>query len=276
MAQGDLTRIRANIAALNALNSLKDINRQLGVHQQRLSTGKRLNSSADDPAGLTLAKRLDARSRSLSQALANIGDAQNVLSVAEGGANNIQSLLVQMREKIVQAGNDTLGTGERAAIFQQLQQLASEIDDVVAQTTFNNVQLLTNVLFTFQTGAQGTDVTTFAVSGNFNSSSLSVNNLTVASQTLASASLGSVDAALVSVSTMLQDIGAKMQRMGVKEQTVATAVVNTEAARSRIEDADMAREQLEATKLQILQQTATAMLAQANVAPQSILGLFRQ
>jgi len=276
MAEGDLTRIRANIAALNALNSLKSINKQLGVHTLRLATGKRLNSSADDPAGLTLAKRLDARSRSLSQALANIGDAQNVLSIAEGGANNIQSLLVQMREKIIQAANDTLGTGERAAIFQQLQQLAAEIDDVVRETTFNNVQLLTNVVFTFQTGANGTDITTFNVSGTFTSGALDVSNLTVASQVLASRSLGSVDAALVSVSNMLQDIGAKMQRMGVKEQTVSTAVVNTEAARSRIEDADMAREQLESTKLQILQQTATAMLAQANVAPQAILGLFRQ
>ena len=276
MAEGDLTRIRANIAALNALNSLKGINKQLGVHSLRLATGKRLNSSADDPAGLTLAKRLDARSRSLSQALANIGDAQNVLSIAEGGANNIQSLLVQMREKIIQAGNDTLGTGERTAIFQQLGQLALEIDDVVRETTFNNVQMLTNVLFTFQTGANGTDITTCNVSGTFTSAALAVNNLTVASQALASVSLASVDAALVSVSNMLQDIGAKMQRMGVKEQTVATAVVNTEAARSRIEDADMAREQLEATKLQILQQTATAMLAQANVAPQAILGLFQR
>ena len=275
MAQGDLTRIRANIAALNALNSLKNINKDVGVRQLRLATGKRLNSAADDPAGLTLAKRLDARSRSLGQALANIGDAENLLAVAEGGANNIQSLVVQMREKIIQAANDTLGSTERAAIQQQLQEIGAEIDDATRQTTWNNVVLLTNQMFTFQVGAEGTDTINFNVGSTLLSATLGLNLLCVANQASSAAALASVDAALSSVSTLLQQIGAKMQRLGVKEQTVATAVTNVEAARSRIEDADMAREQLESTKLQILQQTATAMLAQANVAPQAILGLFR-
>jgi flagellin len=276
MAQGDLTRIRANIAALNALNSLKSINKDLGVRQLRLATGKRLNSAADDPAGLTLARRLDARSRSLAQALSNIGDAENLLAVAEGGANNIQSLVVQMREKIIQAANDTLGSTERAAIQQQLQEIIAEIDDVTRQTTWNNVVLLTNQAFTFQVGAEGGDTITFNVGGSLTAGALGINNLCVANQASSAAALTSVDVALSSVSTLLQQVGAKMQRLGVKQETVSTAVTNTEAARSRIEDADMAREQLESTKLQILQQTATAMLAQANVAPQAILGLFRQ
>src|SRR3972149_2650481 len=151
MASGDLTRIRTNIAALNALNSLKSINNKINVHQLRLATGKRLNQSSDDPAGQTIAKKLDARARSLSQALSNTGEASNVLSVAEGGANNIQELIVQMREKVVQAANDTLGTQERAAILSQLQELGSEIDQIVSTTTFNNVTLLTaNVTLTFQ------------------------------------------------------------------------------------------------------------------------------
>jgi flagellin len=275
MASGDLTRIRTNIQALNALSALKQINTQINVHQLRLATGKRLNSSGDDPAGLTIARRLDARARSLSQALANVGEAQNVLSVAEGGANNIQELLVQMREKVVQAANDTLGASERTAIYQQLQELGSEIDQIVNQTTWNNVTLLTTNTMTFQTGANGTDYISFAVTGSFNSGGLAVSNLTVASQALASASLATIDAALTSISTLLQSVGAKISRLTVKESTVTTLHSNVEAARSRIEDADMAKEQLESSKLLILQQTATAMLAQANVQPSSILSLFQ-
>lgn len=275
MASGDLTRIRTNIQALNALNALKQINSQINVHQLRLATGKRINSSGDDPAGLTIAKRLDARARSLSQALANVGESQNVLSVAEGGANNIQELLVQMREKVVQAANDTLGTSERTAIYNQLQELGSEIDQIVNQTTWNNNLLLTNSTMTFQTGSERTDTTTFTVTGTFTSLALLVNNLSVATQALASQSMVSIDNALSSVSSLLQGIGAKIQRLTVKEDTVSTLYTNVEAARSRIEDADVAQEQLQASKLLILQQTATAMLAQANVQPSSILSLFQ-
>ena len=275
MASGDLTRIRTNIQALNALNALKHINRQINVHQLRLATGKRINSSGDDPAGLTIAKRLDARARSLSQALSNVGESQNVLSVAEGGANNIQELLVQMREKVVQAANDTLGTSERNAIYSQLQELGSEIDQIVNQTTWNNNLLLTNSTMTFQTGSERTDTTVFTVTGTFTSLALLVNSLSVATQGLASQSLVSIDNALNSVSSLLQGIGAKIQRLTVKENTVGTLYTNVEAARSRIEDADVAKEQLEASKLLILQQTATAMLAQANVQPSSILSLFQ-
>jgi len=275
MAQGDLTRIRTNIAALNALNSLKTINKRIGIHTLRLSTGKRINSAEDDPAGLTLATRLDVRARSLAQAMNNIGDAQNVLSIAEGGLNNINELLATMKEKVLQAANDTLGSQERSAILAQLNQVGEEIDDIVRETTFNNVTLLTNVTFTFQTGPDGTDYTLFQITGNFNSLALSINNLTVATQTLASTSLGSITAALNSVGSMLQTVGAKMQRLSVKENTVVVGMTNVRAAASRIMDADMALEQLEATKLQILQQTATAMLVQANTQPAGILSLFQ-
>ena len=280
MAQGDLSRIRTNIAALNALNSLKSINNAINVHQLRLATGKRLNSAADDPAGLTIAKKLDARARSLSQALSNAQEAENVLSVAEGGANNIQELVVQMREKVVQAANDTLGSQERAAILTQLQELGAEIDQIVNTTSFNNITLLTaNVTLTFQVGAGSLDTLQFftnpAGSQAFNSAALSLNGLSVATQAGASQSLLTIDNALTTISNLLQNIGAKVQRLGVKEVSIQTNFTNTEAARSRIEDADIAQEQLQASKLLILQQTATAMLAQANTQPQSILSLFR-
>ncbi|MFQ5830347.1 MAG: flagellin, partial [Candidatus Methylomirabilia bacterium] len=125
-AIGDLSRIRTNLSALNALEALRSINSRLNLHNLRLATGKRINSAADDPSGLTLANSLDVRARQLAQALNNVGDASNVLTIAEGGLTNINSLLAQMQEKVTLAASDTQGPSERAAIFQELQQLGEE------------------------------------------------------------------------------------------------------------------------------------------------------
>jgi len=205
----------------------------------------------------------------------NIGDTENLLNIAEGGLQNLQALLTDMNEKVLQAANDTQGTNERSAIFQQLQQLGEEVDSVARQTQFNSVVLLTVNTMTFQSGPDGADFTVFRISSSFTSAALSVNNLTVASQTLASTSLGSVTAALTSVSTVLQQLGASLQRMRIKADNLSIGKLNVIAAQSRIVDADLAAEQLESSKLQILQQTATAMLAAANNGPASILALFQ-
>jgi len=130
MAQADYTRIATNIGALNALQSLRTINNKLGIHQQRLSTGKRINSAADDPAGLTIATKFLSRSEGMKVSLDNIGDAKNLLSVAESGVSRINDILVQMRNKVLSAASDTLGTEERAAIQTQLENYAAQIDDV--------------------------------------------------------------------------------------------------------------------------------------------------
>lgn len=276
MATGDLSKIRTNIAALNALNALTQINSTLNGHNLRLATGKRINSAADDPSGLTLANSLDLRARRLGAAINNIGDASNVLSIAEGGLNNITSMLSQMVEKITLAASDTQGTNERQAILQELNQLGEEIDTVARQTQFNGIVLLTSTVLTFQTGPDGTDINIFSLSQSFTSAALGISALTVASQTLASTSLGSVTTAITSVKTVLQAVGALMERLQVRADNLAVAKLNMTAATSRILDADLAAEQLEVSKLEILRQTATAQLAAANSAPASILSLFRQ
>lgn len=276
MATGDLSKIRTNIAALNALNALMQINSNLNVHNLRLATGKRINSAADDPSGLTLANSLDLRARRLGAAINNIGDAANVLSIAEGGLNNITSMLSQMVEKITLAASDTQGPDEKAAILQELNQLGEEIDTVSRQTQFNGIVLLTATILTFQTGPDGTDINIFSLAQSFTSAALGISSLTVASQTLASTSLGSVTAAITSVKTVLQAVGALMERLQVRADNLAVAKLNMTAATSRILDADLAAEQLEVSKLEILRQTATAQLAAANSAPASILSLFRQ
>ncbi|MFQ5830262.1 MAG: flagellin, partial [Candidatus Methylomirabilia bacterium] len=173
------------------------------------------------------------------------------------------------------AASDTQGPAERAAIFQELEQLAEEIDSISILTQFNGVILLTAQTLTFQTGPDGGNTSVFSISSAFTSASLGVNSLTVATQALASTSLATVSAAITSIATALQQVGAQMTRLNIKAENLAISRLNTLAAASRIMDADLAAEQLESSKLQILQQTATASLAAANLAPASILALFQ-
>ena len=139
MAIGDSTRVNTNIAAFNALNALKIINRNLEKSQLKLATGLRINEVSDDPAGFVISRRLIARSKGLSVALDNVGTAKNVLSIAEGGLLSISDILLRMKELVTQAASDTLGSAERAAITSELTELTSEVDDIVSETEFNSV-----------------------------------------------------------------------------------------------------------------------------------------
>jgi flagellin len=176
MATVDVTRIASNIGALNALNSLQNINKQLAVHQGRLQTGKRINSASDDPAGLTIATKMLARSEGMKVALDNISDAKNMLSVAESGMSKINDILVQMRSKAEQAASDTLGSSERSAIQTQLSSYAQQIQDLVDQTKWNGTKLLdtTTGTKTFQTGADQGDNVQWTLADKLDPTSLSV------------------------------------------------------------------------------------------------------
>ncbi len=273
------SRINTNVGALNAFNALSNINSKIGVIQMRLASGKRINSAADDPAGYTLSTKLKARSRSLGQALNNVGEAKNILSVAEGGLQNMHSIYVTIKEKVIQAGNGSYGEEELDAIVTQIQDLLNETDDIIAQTKFNKTKLL-DANFTgkiFQIGADGGDQLTVSLSQTIDSSDFGLNSISssdLSSDNL-STTLSSIDSAIKTLSQELQYIGSLVQRLDVKEATLQVAITNTDAAASRIMDADIAKEQLEMTKLQILQQTATVQLTQANAQPQGVLQLFR-
>lgn len=270
------SRINTNVGALNALNSLNNINSKIGVHQFRLASGKRINSAADDPAGYTISQKLIARSRSLSQALNNVGETKNVLTVAEGGMQNINDILVTIKEKMIQAGNGSYGSSELTAVQNQVNDLLAEVDDILAETKFNGTKLIDGNFTSkvFQTGADSGDSITVNLSSSLDSASFGLNSLTSSDLSSVSA-LASVDTYIQTVSTQLQTVGALMQRLDHKEATLQVAITNSDAAASRIMDADIAKEQLEVTKLQILQQTATVQLAQANAAPNNLLSLFR-
>jgi len=277
MAFGDLSRIGGNIQALQALDSLNIVNRDLGTRQLRLATGKRINTAEDDAAGFVIGGSLRARSKGLAVALGNIGDAKSALNVAEGGLQSILDILETMKEKTTQAVSDTLGTTERNALESELDSLSSEINSIVSETSFNGTSLLTSTSLTIQTGESTTDTLNVTVtSASHNATTLVVDdaNIDVSSAANASTAISRVDAALSTVKNSIANIGAVQSRLSTKENTVSSAITNTEAARSRIVDADFAKEQLESLKLQILQQTATASLAQANASPQVVLSLF--
>lgn len=277
MAIGDGNRINTNLSALNALNSLSDVNKALQISQLRLSTGKRINEAADDPSGYSIATSFDQRARGLSVALDSVGTASNVLSIAEGSLNNINQILLNMRDLVVSAASDTMGATERNAINTQITSLRAEVDRIASQTSFNGTKLLDGAFTNkrFQTGDTETDFISFSVTSNFNSSSIGLASVSVADSSAACNSLASVNAAITIVTGQVQSIGSTVQRLRLVENNLTVAITNTTSAKSRILDADVAKEQVESTRLQIMRQLATAQLAQSNVAPQNVLSLFR-
>ncbi len=280
MADIDITRIAGNIGAMNALNSLQGINKQLATYQTRLATGKRINSAADDPAGLSIASKLQARSEGLKVALGNIGDAKNLLAVAESGLSRINDLLLQMRNKSLQGASDTMGAAERDIIKTQLTAYAAQINDLVDQTKWNDTKLLDSTTdLRFQTGADGSDAITFTAINSIAADDLGVEptGITDGAATASEFTtyLGSVETAMTEINNHMSNLGSLIGRLSFKEDQVSAAQINVESAYNRIMNANMAEEQVNASKYVILQQTATAMLAQANTAPQFLLSLFR-
>jgi flagellin len=262
---------------MSSLNAMQKTNSQLGLRQMRLATGSRINRAEDDSAGYTIAKKLQARVRGQEKALQNIGDAKSMLTVGEGSLNSIMDILQTMKEKTVQAANDTMGTAERTAIENELHALSSEVGDILSDSTFNGTALFSsaNVALSFQVNAEEGDVFTATITSTtvagigVDTASLVVNSAASAGDTLLA-----IDGAIDEISERIGTIGDSQKRLSFKQDNLTVSMNNYEAARSRIEDADFAKEQMEIVKLQILQQTGIASLAQANAGPQSVLSLF--
>jgi flagellin len=291
MASVDVTRVAGNIGALNALNSLTTINKELAIHQTRLASGKMINDASDDPSGLSMATTFDVRRLGLKTVLNGIGDAKNLLSTAAGGLQKIQDILVTMKNKALQGKSDTIGSSERTAIASQLNAYSKEIDAIVDQTQWNGTSLLgasgsaggTTSALNFLTSDNAAAATTsfsFASSQGFGAfgagtSGLGLNATYDATSVYDGTALTGISAAIDKVKSGITDVGSFSARLSFKEDAMTVQYTNTEAAYNRIMNANMAEEQVNSSKLQILQQTATAMLSQANTAPQFLLSLFR-
>jgi flagellin len=270
------TRINANISALASYNELISTNRMVSQGLLRLSSGKRINSVGDDPAGFSLARSIEARRRSLSQALNNVETAKNVLSIAEGSYLSIASILQVLKEKTVQAADDSYNSDQKAAIQGQIDALVDEIDDIVGETEFQGTNLIDGSFSSavFQTGASAGDVFPVNLIAA-DSAAIGVNALEVSDALAASTAMAAVDNAINTLNSTAQGVGEYMVRLDNKQSTLAISVTNIEATRSRIEDADFASEQMELIRYQIVQQTGFASFAQANAAPQLVLSLFQ-
>ena len=284
---GNITTINSNFSAMEALYNLKKTNGKMGLHQTRLSTGKRINSAEDDAAGYHIAKHLESRTRGLSQALDNVSTAKNVLNIAEGGYQSQMDILQQVKESLTQAADGSLSEDQRFAIGDRIDSLLKEFNDIYDQTKYNGFKLFgdengDNRIMGFQVGEESSDIfdVEFDASvrddiGENNNNLDSIADWATLDQTEAADGIDILESAIDSLSATIQRMGDYQARLTSKEESLSIGVANTEASRSRIEDADFAKEQMEMVKLQILQQTGVSAFSQANSAPQVVLSLFK-
>jgi flagellin len=255
----------------------------MSVALQRLSTGLRINSAKDDAAGLAIAERATAQIRGYNQAIRNAADGISLAQTAEGGMEGITSSLQRMRELAVQAANYTNTTADREAIQLEVDQLIDEIDRIAGQTKFNTVSLLDGSFTAaqFQVGANAGETITVADIDSMETDALGtdggdkIDTVDVTTAGGATSALTVIDDALSTVTSSRAALGATINRF---DQTISNLRVTAEsvtATRSRILDADFAAETASLTRLQILQQSGTAVLVQANAIPQNVLSLLR-
>ncbi|WP_434293578.1 flagellin [Clostridium botulinum] len=274
--------INHNLNAMNAHRNMGINTTNSGKAMEKLSSGLRINRAGDDAAGLAISEKMRGQIRGLNQASRNAQDGISLIQTAEGALNETHSILQRMRELSVQAANDTNVTVDRDAIQKELTSLTSEIDRIATTTQFNEKNLLNGDLGTngakLQIGANADTALTLEVKiSKMDSAALTIQaaNVKVSTNAEATTSITNINNAIKSVSTQRSGLGAYQNRL---EHTIANldnASENLQAAESRVRDVDMAKEMMNFSKNNILQQAAQAMLAQANQAPQGVLQLLR-
>jgi flagellin len=264
-------RIQHNVAAANAHRQLTTASDRVKQSMERLSSGYRINSGADDAAGLGISERMRAQIRGLAQAQRNTQDGVSMVQTAEGALAEVHSMLQRVRELAVQYKNGSLSTTDRTAIQAEVSQLQSEVQRIGAQSGFNGIKLLNSAqTITFQVGANDTDVIGVDTIDLYSQIGASAFNLSVTGTDLTE-----LDTAISVVSTQRGSFGAIQNRLEHTLNSMAVYQENLVAAESRIRDVDMAEEMVTLTKEQILSQASQAMLAQANQQPQSVLQLLQ-
>lgn len=277
--------INTNVKSLVAQNALTLNNRSLNKSMEQLSTGNRINSASDDAAGLAISNKMTAQVRGLNQAVRNANDAISMIQTAEGATKEITNMLQRMRELAVQSANDTNTDEDRTAIGTEVTELAEEITRISDNTQWNGMNLLDETVgvsgtASFQVGANGgaslnSDAVIDVEFAAMDATSLGVNALLVDDITNAQASIALIDTAIELVDVSRASYGAKINRLNYAADNLTNVSMNTAASRSRIQDTDYAATTTELARSQIIAQAATAMLAQANQAPQTVLSLLR-
>ena len=270
--------INTNIPALTARRNLSGSQLNMATAMQRLSSGLRINSAKDDAAGLAIAERMNSQVRGMNVAIRNANDGISFAQTAEGGLNEIGSMLQRMRELAVQSMNGTNSTSDRQNLNVEYSALASEIDRITETTKFNNqVVLKDGASFSFQVGANtGTNeqIAVSAADASAASGVASATGISISTSAGASDAITSLDIGIGAITTARAQFGAVQSRFQSAINNLQISVENQAAARGRIVDADFAVETAALTRAQILQQAGNAMVAQANAAPQSVLQLL--
>lgn len=275
-------RINTNVASINAQRNMRGTRLALDKSLEKLASGYRINKAGDDAAGLAISESLRAQIRGYSQAMRNTQDGISMIQVAEGGLNEVSSILIRLRELGVQAASDTVGPVERQFLNVEYEQLQQEIDRIADATEFNGTPLLngTGALFDFQIGIRNDptiDRITFDASkADANTAAIGINLTSVADKASAQNSLSAIDKAIMNVSAMRADFGAIQNRLQSTINNLAVSIENISAANSRIRDTDVAEESAELTKNNVLMQAGTSVLAQANQSTSAAVQLLQK
>ena len=274
------TIVNTNILSINSHRALKSVGNMQSKASAKLSSGLRINSASDDAAGLAISEKMRGQVRGLNQASRNTQDGISMIQTAEGGMQEINNMAQRIRELTVQAANDTndQATGDRTKIQTEINQLVSEIDSMAGRVQFNSKNLLdgSTSSVTFQVGANK-DQTMNVTLSSMKSSSLGLDTISVdqSSASSISAQLSTIDNAISKVTTARANLGAAQNRLEFTVTSLDISAENLQASESRIRDTDMAKEMMNVTKANVLQQAATSMLSQANQAPQKVLQLLQ-
>jgi flagellin len=275
--------INTNVKSIVAQNAMTVNSRAMSKVMEQLSTGKRINGAADDAAGLAISEKMTAQIRGLNQAVRNANDGISMIQVAEGATVEVTNMLQRMRELAVQGLNDTNALVDTNAIKTEFQQLSKEIERISNNTEWNTKKISdgSTSVAVYQVGANSSQTITIAFSDI-----KALSGMTAVMSAASAASAGSVadfagttlsnlDTAINAIGTYRSTLGATINRLNYAADNLQNVSTNTSASRSRIQDTDYAQATTELARTQIIQQAATAMLAQANQQPQSVLSLLQ-
>lgn len=270
--------VNTNVSSLNAQRQLMNSGSALDTAFKRLSSGFRINSAADDAAGLQISDRLTSQITGLNQAARNANDGISLSQVAEGAMDEITTSLQRMRELVIQAGSGVNGTADFTAIGEELTELKAEVDRVVSTTKFGDVNLLnTGDTINFLVGANGgaDETISIALDDLTGMTSAITNPDATTTPAQLQVIIDAIDTEITDIGSFRAQLGAKINRFQATIRNLSNVSENVSESRSRIRDTDFAKETAELTRAQILQQTSNTVLAQANQRPQGALSLLQ-
>jgi flagellin len=267
--------INSNVSALYSQNALKTNTRSMNTAMEQLSTGTRINSAKDDAAGLAIGQNMTTVIRGLNMAVRNLNDAVNMIQTADGAMIEQTNMLQRMRELAVQASNGTNSSSQVGYLNTEFQALVTQIGSISSQTTWNGMNLLNATsTFSFQSGATSGQTISVVVN-SMGTGSLGVSSASISSTAFAAAAIATLDTAMNSINSQRATLGASINQMAYAADNLTNVSANTTASRSTIMDTDYALATTQLAKNQIIQQAATAMLAQANQQPSAVMALLK-